>query len=233
MRSPGSPYSKILAGVIAGAIIALLVAGVIVKVVRRQSPPPGPALLLRQGFDFKALRSENLIWRGPALGEKIDLTRLKAADASELGQLLGKQPVMLASINPTCAMCSVAKDEMQFVREHVVPAGVQYYAVCFRPVDSISNFYEYANSIGIAAPTFEWQGEVAPPLSILDMTVPSHLLIAQDGTVLQVWPGSSNEKEVRDRMGSQIVEDTLIISEVLRLGAFNLPSNSKPPAKPQ
>jgi hypothetical protein len=179
------------------------------------------------------LRSRDLPWKGPAIGEKIDLTRLKAVDRSGIAGLLSKQPVMLASINPACGMCSIARDEMLFVREHVVPAGVQYYAVCFSPIDSTRNFYEYANSIGIAAPVFEWQGEVAPPRSILDMTVPSHLLIAQDGAVLQVWPGPSGEKEVRQRMGPQIVDDTLIISEIFRLGASSSSKDTKPPARPE
>jgi hypothetical protein len=225
MRSLNSSFSRFLAGLITGLIISCLLAGIAVQAYRRRNAPPKPSLLLKQGFDFRALRSE--AWKGPAVGEKIDLKMLKAADGSGIARLIGKQPVLLTSINPACGMCSVAKDEMAAIRQKVVPLGVQYYAVCFSPVDSSKNFYEYAKSIGLPEPAFEWQGEVSPSRSLLDMTVPSHLLIDQEGTVLQVWPGSSAEKEVRKRMASQIVDDTLLINEALQSAAANSTKDSK------
>ena len=231
MRSLSSSFSRFLAGMMSGLIIAFVIAGIAVKAYRRRSVPPKPALLLKQGFDFRALRSES--WKGPAIGEKIDLKILKAADGSGVTNLFGKQPVMLVSINAACGMCSVARDEMAFIRQQLVPVGVQYYAVCFSPVDSTRNFYEYAKSIGLPEPAFEWQGDVSPGRSILDMTVPSHLLVDHEGTVLQVWPGSSAEKEVRKRMASQIVDDTLLIKETFQLGVLKATNDSKPHENPQ
>lgn len=227
-----SSFSRFLAGLIAGLVIALVVAGIAVKAFRpRKTPLPKPAAFLKQGFDFRALRSEP--WKGPAIGEKIDLKMLKAADGSGIAQLLGKQPIMLASTNPTCGMCKVARDEMLFVREHVVPEGVQYYAVCFNPTGPANNFFEYAKSLQFPEPAFEWQGEVSPLGSVLDMTVPSHLLLNQEGIVLQVWPGSSAEKDIRQRMASQIINDTLIINEILRVGSSSSTKDSKVPGRPQ
>jgi hypothetical protein len=63
------------------------------------------------------------------------------------------------------------------------------------------------------------------------MTVPSHLLIDQEGTVLQVWAGSSGEKEVRKRMAAQIVDDTLLINEALQVAAVNSTKDLKPHEK--
>jgi hypothetical protein len=232
MINQSSSASRFLAGLIAGLVIALVVAGIAVKAFRhRNTPLPKPAAFLKQGFDFRALRSES--WKEPAIGEKIDLKMLKAADGSGIAQLLGKQPVMLASINSTCGMCKVARDEMLVVREHVVPEGVQYFAVCFNPTGPAHNFFEYAKALKFPEPALKWEGEVPPPGSVLDMTVPSHLLLNQEGIVLQVWPGSSTEKDTRQRMASQIINDTLIINEVLRAGSSSSTKDSKAPDRPQ
>jgi hypothetical protein len=229
MKSVNSSFPRFRAGLIAGSLIAFVLAGIAVKAFRRPSVPPKPVPpLLKLGFDFRALRSGEKPWKGPAIGDKIDMTKLKALDGSGISALVGKQPVMLASINPACGMCTAARDEMFFIREHLTPVGVQYYAVCFRPIDSSQNFYRYAASLGLSDPTFEWQGAESPSRAILDMTVPSHLLVDSQGIVLQVWPGSSEEKEVRQRMGSQIVDDTLLISETLRVGVSDSTKDMKP-----
>jgi hypothetical protein len=196
----------------------------------RNTPLPKPAALLKQGFDFRAFRSES--WKGPAIGEKIDLKMLKAADGTGITPLLGKQPIMLASINPTCGMCKVAREEMLVVREGVVAEGVQYFAVCFNPTGPAQDFFEYAKALKFPEPALKWEGEVPPQGSVLDMTVPPHLLLNQEGIVLQVWPGSSTEKDIRQRMASQIINDTLIVNEVLRAGSSSSTKDSKAPAKP-
>ena len=229
MRSHGSPFSRFLTGLTVGALIAFVLSGIAVKAFKARGIPPKPPLLLKQRFDFRALRSSDQPWKGPALGEKIDLAKLKAADGSEITRLLDGQPIMLASINPACGMCKVARDEMLFIRDHIVPLGVQYHPVCFSPVDSSINFYEYAKLLGLNDPAFEWQGKASPAQSILDMTVPSHLLVDQDGIVLQVWPGSSADNEVRQRMGAQIVDDVQIINEVFRAGRSSRDSKPRHP----
>lgn len=229
MKNRGSSFSRFLAGLIAGSLIAFVLAGIAVKAFRRQAAPPKPALFLKQGFDFRALRSEDQPWTGPEIGEKIDLKMLKAADGSAIATLVGKQPVMLVSINPSCYMCSVAKDQMRLVREALVAADIQYYPVCFSP-DSKHNSFDYSRSLGFKGPAFEWQGATEPAPSIINMTVPSHMLVDQDGTVIQVWPGSNAEEEVRQRMSTQIVNDTLVIKETVQAIAPDR-NNLSPPQK--
>lgn len=216
MRNLNSPLSKFLVGLLAGALIAFVLSGIAVKAFRKRGAPAGPLVLLKQGFDFRALRSGDQPWKGPAIGEKIDLKMLKAADGSGITTLSGKQPVMLVSLNPACSMCAVARDQMRLVREALVVAGIQYYPVCFSPIDSQRNFFDYSKSLGLKEPAFEWQGTTSPGQAILDMTVPSHLLVNHDGTVIQVWPGSNADREVRQRMATQIVNDTLVIKETVQ-----------------
>src|ERR1044072_9375308 len=55
---------------------------------------------LTEGFDFNQLRTAENEWRGPNIGEKIDLTRLKMKDGKTLASMAGKRPIMLVSINP-------------------------------------------------------------------------------------------------------------------------------------
>jgi hypothetical protein len=77
MRNLSSSFSRFLAGLILGLIIAFVLTGIAAKAYRQRNATPKAALLMKQGFDFRALRSE--AWRGPAVGEKIDLKMLKAA----------------------------------------------------------------------------------------------------------------------------------------------------------
>lgn len=214
MINRSSIFSKFMLGLVVGSALSFITAGVVVKaIMRRNAPKPQP--LLKQGFDFRSVRSGDYSWKGPAIGEKIDLTMLKARDGSPMAQLVGKQLIMLASINPACRMCKIGKDQLFFIRNKIAPLGIKYYPVCFDPVES-HNFFDYSNSIGLTEPAFEWRGVNRPSRSLLDMNIPSHLLVDHNGTVLGVWPGSYAEQEVRQRMGSQIVEDTLIINETLQ-----------------
>jgi hypothetical protein len=50
-------------------------------------------------------------------------------------------------------------------------------------------------------------------------------LVDRDGTVLEVWPGTSREQAVRDGMARQIVNDVSVILDTLdlRTGTTNKP----------
>jgi len=87
---------------------------------------------LTEGFDFNLLRSSDNEWRGPNIGEKIDMTRLKTKEGQTLASMVGKRPMVLVSINPDCAMCKVASDEMTHLREKLSSMDINYYLVFFR-----------------------------------------------------------------------------------------------------
>jgi hypothetical protein len=52
MRNLGSSFSRFLVGLVAGAVIASVLAGIAVKVFRARGAPLAAPLLLKQGFDF-------------------------------------------------------------------------------------------------------------------------------------------------------------------------------------
>ncbi len=172
-------------------------------------------VMRKDGFDFTELRTPGNDWRGPEIGEKIDLKSLKGSDGQTLAGVIGEGPVMLVAVDPTCALCKTAADTMRDIKGRLSSSGVPYYAVSFVPVEG--NFHRYAGSLGVGQPSFLWtREEAAPPDSLLNAVQPTHILVARDGTVLRAWPGSNPAKPIRDRMGGQIVADTGVIIETLR-----------------
>ena len=175
------------------------------------------SLLKIEGFDFSAFRAPENEWRGPDLGEKIDLARLRTKEDKTLASVAGPRPFMLVAINPTCAMCKIARDQMMYLRTELSRLNVDYYIVAFTSsADRQLDFYSYADSLKVGGQSFLWNLEDGPPPeAIFLMNNPSHLLLDQNGTVIRVWPGSYADKTVRDRMARQILADTSVVLETL------------------
>jgi hypothetical protein len=143
--------------------------------------------------------------------EKIDLTRLHAKDGKNLASVVGERPIMLVAVNPDCAMCKIASDEISHLSAKLATMDINYYVVSFAPQNPSSDVFEYSDSLNVGAPSFLWNAEAgAPPESVSKMTTPTHLLLNNDGTVLRVWPGSYKDRPVRQRMARQIIADTLV-----------------------
>lgn len=159
----------------------------------KQSPVPRPNTrpFLTEGFDFNVLRTSENEWRGPDIGEKIDLTRLKTKEGKTLASMVGKRPVVLVSVNPECAMCRIAIDEMVHLHKKLSSMDINYYMVFFAAQTPQSDFFKYSDSLNVEGPSFLWNAEAgSPPESVFTMTTPSHLLLNSNGTVIRVWPGS-------------------------------------------
>jgi len=185
--------------------------------------------LLIEGFDFKRLRSTNNDWRGPEIGEKIDLTRLRMKDGKTLASMVGKRPIMVVAVSPTCEMCTIATDEMSHLREKLSTMDITYYLISLAPRNPQVDFFKYSDSLNVGAPAFLWNTDAgAPPESMFIMTTPTHLLLNYDGTVIHVWPGSYDDKSVRQRMARQIIADTSVAMDALK--ALD-PSTAKRQAK--
>lgn len=212
--------ARIVLGVMIVATIAFALGAFTAKAYLAQKQGPIASTntnpLLIEGFDFNLLRAPENEWRGPDIGDKIDLIRLRMKDGKTLASVVGQKPIVLVSVSPSCGMCKIARDEMSYLREKLSTMDINYYMVCFasetQPLDS----FRYSDSLGIRTPSFIWNAEEGrPPESIVIMTTPSHLLLNSDGRVLHVWPGSYNDKAVRDRMASQIIADTLVATDTL------------------
>jgi hypothetical protein len=174
-------------------------------------------LLKIEGFDFSAFRAPENEWRGPNLGEKIDLSRLRTKEDKTLASVVGRRPFMLVAVNPTCGMCKIARDQMIYLRTELSRLNVDYYIVSFTSsADRQLDFFSYAESLKVGGQSFLWNLEDGTPSeAIFIMNNPSHLLLDQNGTVIRVWPGSYADKAVRDRMARQILADTSVVLETL------------------
>jgi hypothetical protein len=207
--------SLILGGMITFALGAFSGKAYFVRKQIAASPKVSPFLI--EGFDFNLLRSSENEWRGPNVGEKIDLTRLQRKDGKTLASVIPKRPIVLVSINPACAMCKNARDEMSYLREKLSSMDITYYLVGFASETPQLDFFRYSDSLRVGAQSFLWDSEGGrPPESIIMMTNPSHLLLNSDGRVIRVWPGSYNDKAVRDRMANQIIADVSMATDSLK-----------------
>jgi hypothetical protein len=219
---------RIVLGAVIGATIAFPLGAFAAKafLTRKPSPPAREAAspstnptsnpFLTEGFDFDQLRKSENEWRGPNVGEKIDLTRLRMKNREPLASLIGKRPIMLVSVSPECAMCRIARDEMIHLNKKLSGMQINYYLASFAAQPHASDFFEYAASLKVGAQGFLWNAEGGPPPEALfTMTTPSHILLNHDGTVIRVWPGSYDDIHVRQRMARQILADTAVIIDTI------------------
>lgn len=208
--------SRFTVGIIIGALVAYALGALSANAYYQRKQEKKNSLLLTEGFDFNRLRSPDVEWRGPNIGEKVDLTRLRAKDGKPLAAAVGKRPVMIAAVNPECGMCRIAADEMIHLRAKTAAMSIDYYMVSFSQINPQSNFFDYVNSLKVGAPSFLWDTEAgAPPEALIVMGTPSHLLLNPDGAVIRVWPGSYEDISVRQRMARQIIADTLVVLDTL------------------
>lgn len=99
---------------------------------------------------------------------------------------------------------------MRFLDESLTAEGVNYYIVCFSPKQSSASLSDYVHSIGLRTDSFIWTNgleNVLPSIKII--AYPSHILIDKNGVVIKTFPGTSNEKAVRDRMVRQVLKEVV------------------------
>ena len=165
---------------------------------------------VREGFDFSFSYDETDPSVGPKVGEKIDLTNLKARDGKRLSSIEGHQMMVLATIDPSCVACKIAAaDQLRDVQSRIAEFDVPFYLVSFTTSKPRDEFFRYTDSLDIAVPAFLWDmSEQKPPDALYTMVLPSHILVDRNGIVILKWAGTDNRKPIRARMANQIVSDT-------------------------
>ena len=153
------PSLRLIIGVCVGGLLAFplgLAIGRSLSVRKTEPNTVAASGLLRiEGFDFNALRSSENEWRGPNLGEKIDLARLRTKEHKTLASVVGPRPFMLVSVNPSCAMCKIARDQMIYLRTELSRLDVDYYIVAFTsPAERQQDFFSYADSLTVGGQSF-------------------------------------------------------------------------------
>ena len=189
-------------------------------VVRYAASYPSEAVLPLEGFNYRLLLNDSgndkPTWRGPRVGERIDLTLFTDQNGNTLKDALNNGPAMLAVVNPNCGMCKVADDQMRNIRDRLSTVGIKYYLLSPSPEVGSDRVFAFADSLNTDVPVFVWtRRDTKPAPSLVAMVTPSHLLLDPNGVVIARWPGSDEHKDVRDRMANQIVSDSLMIADVI------------------
>jgi hypothetical protein len=206
------PRNILFVAVAAGLSLAAVAAVLVAKAFR---PADDLSHVMRKdGFDFSELRAPGNQWRGPEIGEKIDLRRLRGADGRTLADVTGEGPTMLVAVDPTCAMCRIAADTMKDINSRLSPLNVPYYVIAFVPVGD--NFHAYAESLIAGRPSFIWtQDEGVPPDSLLDAVSRRTFSSPVTAPCSASGRAPNKAKPVRDRMGAHLVADANVIVDTL------------------
>ena len=128
---------------------------------------------------------------GPALGDTIDLLSFRTQKGETLAQAIkGHSLAMIVLVNPSCQMCTVSKESLSSLKERVGKPGIPYFVLMVPDNSETEKYFAYADSLKLGAPAFVWSNsESKPPVSIVNMAVPSHLMVTNEGLVVNKWPG--------------------------------------------
>ena len=128
---------------------------------------------------------------GPAVGDTIDLLSWRDRKGRTLAEVNGRRSLALvAFVTPNCDSCAKTKDAMQTLRERAAKANIAYYVLMIPSDTDAQQYFSYADSLKIDAESFVWSNaDVKAPTSLTTMPVPSHLLLTNEGLVVNKWTG--------------------------------------------
>ena len=131
---------------------------------------------------------------GPALGETLDLLSWSTRDGRTLAQVMkGHSLSMILLVSPSCGTCADAKDGFRTLRERAGKPGIPYYVLMIPDSSTdTQKFFSYADSLKLNVDVFVWSSkEMKAPTSLATMAVPSHLMVTNEGLVVETWPGTT------------------------------------------
>ena len=130
---------------------------------------------------------------GPALGETIDLNSWRTRDGRTLAKVNeGHSLAMVLLVNPSCGTCISAKEDFRTLRERAGKPRIPYYVLMIPDSSDAQKYFSYVDSLKLGAEAFVWSNaEVKPLPSLVTMAVPSHLLVTNEGLIVEKWPGTT------------------------------------------
>jgi hypothetical protein len=130
---------------------------------------------------------------GPALGDTLDLSSMRTRDGRTLADVnKGHSLAMILLVSPSCGTCADAKEAFRTLRERVGKPGIPYYVLMIPDSTDTQKFFSYSDSLKIDATSFVWSNaQTKAPTSLATMAVPSHLLVTNEGLVVNKWPGTT------------------------------------------
>lgn len=128
---------------------------------------------------------------GPALGDTIDLLSFRTQKGETLAQAIkGYSLAMIVLVNPNCQTCTMSKESLNSLKDRVGKPGIPYFVLMIPDSSETEKYFAYADSLKLDARSFVWANAASkPPFSLVTMAVPSHLMVTNEGLVVNKWPG--------------------------------------------
>lgn len=147
---------------------------------------------------------------GPRIGERIAVGGFKTLAGKTLADELNNHPLTIAVfVDPNCSACAASKDQMFAVRDAIANSTI-YYCVLMLPNDVPSKEHsEFADLLHLRDRAYFASAREKPNAALAMMVIPSYLLMDANGTILQKWPGTNRNRNVRESMAHQIASDAL------------------------
>jgi glutaredoxin len=97
---------------------------------------------------------------------------------------------LVAFVTPNCDSCAKTKDAMQTLRERAAKANIAYYVLMIPSDTDTQQYFSYADPLKIDAESFVWSNtDIKAPASLSTMPAPYHLLLTNEGLVVNKWTG--------------------------------------------
>ena len=163
-----------------------------------------------RGYDYEAKIAKGYDWVGPKRGEIVDTSLLLNSDDVPLSKIQKKDLLVLTVVDPECGACKITRDQFRFLSENLKENGIGYYTVTFSPNVSPVQLSEYVKSLGLNSDSLAWSNGLETVLpSLKSIAYPTHILIDSNGAVIKSFPGTSYDKNVRDRMVREVVRQVI------------------------
>jgi len=127
---------------------------------------------------------------GPLLGDTVDLKSWSDRKGRTLAEVNGGHSLaLIAFVTPDCDACQKTKTAMQSLRERAGKANIAYYVLVVPNGTDAQSSFSYADSLKIDAEAFVWSNSEAKPPVTLTMPAPFHLMLTNEGLVVNKWAG--------------------------------------------
>ena len=173
-------------------------------------------LYFTQGYDFHKLRRDNSDIDLVKIGEKLDVENIKDSKGNSLLSYSNQNLTLLVAIDPSCPACNFSKDMMNEISLTTKSIKVSYYPLLISSINSNFDVQKYTQSLGFVD-YFYLSSETPAQNALKQIITPSHILLDEKGTVIQVWYGSNKDEEVRKRMSDQISADLILIRDIFEM----------------
>jgi len=157
-------------------------------------------------YDYDSIINKGYDWVGPKAGENLEFNYLVDENSNLLSQSSKNNLILLSVVDSECGASKISKDQMKFLEDNLKDIDVDYYVISFSQKLSPSELSQFVKSMDLSSRPFLWTKGYENTLpSINKMVLPSHILTDSKGNIIKTFPGTSNEKFIRQRMANQIV----------------------------